>query len=86
VRHGPRQVRKIFENDRDDFSNSKKIHSWENEREDGTSALRRKRTCYHRRNGAGSFAMFAAIRRASRRRDGICGDVIQSSARGWGVL
>jgi hypothetical protein len=29
VRHGPRQVRKIFENDRDDFSNSKKIHSWE---------------------------------------------------------
>jgi hypothetical protein len=47
-----------------------------NEREDGTSALRRKRTCYHRRDGAGSFAMFAAIRRASRRRDGICGDVI----------
>jgi hypothetical protein len=56
-----------------------------NEREDGTSALRRKRTCYHRRNGAGSFAMFTAIRRASRRRDGICADVIQSSARGWGV-
>jgi hypothetical protein len=28
-RDGPRQVRKIVENDRDDFSNSKKIRSWE---------------------------------------------------------
>jgi hypothetical protein len=43
------------------------------------SALSQKRTCYHRRNSSGSLAMFAAIRRASRKRDGICGDVIQSS-------
>jgi hypothetical protein len=37
-------------------------------------------------NSSSNLAIFAAIRRASRRRDGICGDVIQSGARGWGVL
>jgi hypothetical protein len=32
-------------------------------------------------NSSGNFAIIAAICRASRRRDGICGDVIQSSTR-----
>jgi hypothetical protein len=50
------------------------------ERDDGMSASPRKQTCYYRRNSFGNFAIFAAICRASRRRDGICGDVIQSSA------
>jgi hypothetical protein len=47
----------------------------------GVDCLVQRVDCYHRRNSSGNFAIIAAICRASRRRDGICADVVQSSTR-----
>jgi hypothetical protein len=59
------KLKKIFENERDDFSNSKKIHSWKRAGRRDVRIASKADLLSHRRNSSGSFATLAAIRRTS---------------------